>query len=126
MISKDSLTKVFIQQAGLPVNEVNLKFYKRKWWNSVREKDDASFRLTQEGYEFLTETLNLNKYTIKFENRIQKSPTILLYLNRHINCPFFLEETQITVFSEKMATELALFASDINKYGLSKILKNKK
>lgn len=119
MISRDKLTKIFLAQWNVSTDDVNVKFYSRKWWMSNRSK---SFRLSDDGYNFLTKTLGIKAYTIPFTESIDKSPQTLVYLSRFIDSPFYLTNNSITVFSEMKSFELHLFSDDIRKYGIIKSL----
>ena len=46
----------------------------------------------------------------------------MVYLSRFIDCPYFLTNNNITVFSEIKSFELHLFSDDIRKYGIIKSL----
>lgn len=119
MPSRDELTKVFLNQWNVSADEVNLKFYSRRWWHSCRVKN-PSYRLSDEGYQFLLDTLKLSAYTVPFTESIERSPQTMIFLSRYINCPYYLTHQSITVFSEIKSFELHLFSDDIRKYGLLK------
>ncbi len=123
MIDRDNITRVFLQNWGKSSDEANIQFYSRKWWVSYRNK---SFRLTLEGLEFLTKTLDIRSYVIPFTESIDKSPQTMIYLARFIDSPFYLTNTNITVFSEIKSFELILFSDDIRKYGIIKSLNHRK
>ena len=57
MIDRNSLTKIFLQQWGKSIDDANVELYNRKWWQSNRVNKPNAFRLSDEGYEFLTVTL---------------------------------------------------------------------
>ena len=99
----------------------NLLFYSRKWWFDNRRSSN-SYRLTSDGLDFLVSTLNLKTYKIPFTESIDKSPQTVVYLSRFIDCPYFLTNNNITVFSEIKSFELHLFSDDIRKYGIIKSL----
>jgi hypothetical protein len=117
--NRNDLTKIFLNQWNVSADEVNVKFYSRKWWHSFRTRD-PSYRLSEEGYKFLLDTLNLTAYTVPFNESIEKSPQTMIFLSRYINCPYYLTHQSITVFSEIKSFELHLFSDDIRKYGLLK------
>ena len=119
MPSRDDLTKIFLTQWNASADEVNVKFYSRKWWHSCRKRD-PSYRLSDEGYKFLLDTIGLTAYTVPFTESIERSPQTMIFLSRYINCPYYLTNQSITVFSEIKSFELHLFSDDIRKYGLIK------
>lgn len=121
MISREALTKIFLQQWGKSIDDANVSLFSRKWWQSKRAGKN-SYRLSDEGYEFLIKDLDLKEYEIPFTEPIELSPQTLIFLDRYIDCPYFLTNQSITVFSEKKSFELFLFSDDIRKFGLIKAI----
>jgi hypothetical protein len=122
MITRDTLTKIFLQQWGKSTDEVNMKLFSRKWWQSTRVNKQTAFRLSDEGYEFLIKELDLKEYEIPFTEPIELSPQTIVFLERYIDCPYYLTTQSITVFSERKSFELYLFSDDIRKFGLVKAM----
>jgi hypothetical protein len=122
MISRDILTKIFLQQWGKTIDETNVNMYSRTWWQSNRVGKDNAFRLSDKGYEFLVDELELKAYEIPFTEPIELSPQTIIFLERYIDCPYYLTNQSITVFSEKKSFELYLFSDDIRKFGLIKAM----
>ena len=112
MISKETYTKIFLTQAEYSVDSANVKLHLYKWWQSHRSKAEGGLRLSDEGMEFLTEALELKGYTIPFTDPI----------DLHMDCPYFLTNSAITVFSERKSFELYMFSDDIRRYGLVKAM----
>jgi hypothetical protein len=122
MITRDALTKIFLQQWGKSTDDVNMKLFSRKWWQSTRVNKQTAFRLSEEGYEFLIKELDLKEYEIPFTEPIELSPQTIVFLERYIDCPYYLTTQSITVFSERKSFELYLFSDDIRKFGLVKAM----
>jgi hypothetical protein len=96
--------------------------YSRTWWQSNRVNKQTAFRLSDKGYEFLISELELKDYEIPFTEPIELSPQTIIFLERYIDCPYYLTNQSITVFSEKKSFELYLFSDDIRKFGLIKAM----
>ena len=122
MIARDTLTKIFLAQWGKSIDETNVKLYSRKWWQSTRVGKQTAYRLSEYGFEFLTNELDLKSYEIPFTEPIELSPQTIVFLERYIDCPYFLTNQSITVFSERKSFELYLFSDDIRKFGLIKAM----
>jgi hypothetical protein len=122
MIDRDTLTKIFLQQWGKSTDDANLQLYSRKWWQSNRVNKKTAFRLSTEGLDFLTNSLDLKSYEIPFTESIELNPQTIIFLERYLDCPYYLTNHSITVFSEKKSFELYLFSDDIRKYGLIKAM----
>lgn len=122
MIDRDTLTKVFLQQWGKSTDDANVTMYSRTWWQSNRANKQTAFRLTDKGFEFLTEVLNVQMYEIPFTEPIELSPQTIIFLERYIDCPYYLTTQSISVFSERKSFELFLFSDDIRKFGLVKAM----
>lgn len=122
MITRDILTKIFLQQWGKSIDDANVSVYSRTWWQSNRVNKQDAFRLSDKGYEFLVGELKLQEYEIPFTEPIELSPQTIIFLERYIDCPYYLTNQSITVFSEKKSFELYLFSDDIRKFGLIKAM----
>lgn len=122
MIPRDTLTKIFLQQWGKSIDDTNVNMYSRTWWQSNRVGKENAFRLSDKGYEFLVGELGLQEYEIPFTEPIELSPQTIIFLERYIDCPYYLTNQSITVFSEKKSFELYLFSDDIRKFGLIKAM----
>jgi hypothetical protein len=122
MITRDVLTKIFLQQWGKSIDDTNVSMYSRTWWQSNRVNKQTAFRLSDKGYEFLVSELELKEYEIPFTEPIELSPQTIIFLERYIDCPYYLTNQSITVFSEKKSFELYLFSDDIRKFGLIKAM----
>jgi len=122
MIDRDTLTKIFLQQWGKSTDDANLNMYSRTWWQSNRINKQNAFRLSDKGFEFLTTELDLKGYEVPFTEPIELSPQTIIFLERYIDCPYYLTVESITVFSEKKSFELYLFSDDIRKFGLIKAM----
>jgi hypothetical protein len=121
-LPRDTLTKIFLQQWGKSTDDANLKLFGRKWWQSNRVGKDNAFRLTEDGFNFLTTELEIKFYDIPFTEPIELSPQTIVFLERYIDCPYYLTNKSITVFSERKSFELYLFSDDIRKFGLIKAM----
>jgi hypothetical protein len=122
MISRTALTKIFLQQWGKSIDSANVQLFGRKWWQSTRVGKENAFRLSEDGFEFLTTDLELKSYEIPFTESIELSPQTIIFLERYIDCPYYLTTESVTVFSEKKSFELMLFSDDIRKFGLIKAM----
>lgn len=125
MISKETYTKIFLQQWGKSMDDANAKLYQRKWFINNRTKEGGGLRLTLDGFDFLTDELELISYEVPFTEEIDLSPQTIIFLDRYIDCPYFLTNQSITVFSERKSFELYMFSDDIRKFGLVKAMKNR-
>lgn len=120
-IDRYALTRIFLKQSGKASNMLNVKYYERKWWKSVRTSKMASYRLSDEGLEYLIEEVKLIPYTINLKQRVSL-PQEFIFIDKYIDCPYHLSTDVLTVFAEKKAIELAFFADDIKRYGMIKAM----
>ena len=120
---KETYTKVFLKQANLAITEATLKEYMPLWWQNVRSKDQGGLRLTEEGFDFLIEKLDLRFYEVPYPKDKPITTQTIIFLDKFITCPYFLSKTSIFVTDEKKSLELHLFAGDLRKYGLVKAMK---
>ena len=120
---KETYTKIFLKQSGKSVNEVTLQQYYPIWWQNTRKKEAGGLRLTDEGYKFVTEDLELTTYEVPFPADFKPTTNTIIWLDQFIDCPYYMDKYGIYVTDEKKALELHLFSGDIRKYGLTKALK---
>ena len=121
--NKTTLTKIFLKQSNISLSDANVKLYTHKWWKNTRNKEVGGLRLTDEGYEFLTFDLELKFYQIVLPPDFRYTTQTVIHLDHFIDCPYYIQEHQIYVTDERKATELLLFAGDLEKYGLTKAMK---
>lgn len=122
MISKKALTKIFLSQWGKSTDDANVELYARKWWKSMRANNQTGYRLSDEGFDFLTDVLEIISYEIPFTETIELSPQTIIFLDKYLDCPYYITYKGITVFSEKRSFELYMFSDDIRKFGLIKAM----
>ena len=126
MISRDTYTKIFLTELGRSIDEANVKLHLHKWWQSKRTKVGGGLRLSDDGFEFLTDELQLKPYEIPFTDSIELSPQTIIFFDHYLDCPYYLTVQNLTVFSEKKSFELYMFSDDIRKYGLVKAMNARK
>lgn len=120
---KDTYTKIFLKQAGIAITDATVKEYFAVWWQNTRIKSEGGLRLTDEGFRFITEDLNLSIYDVPYPANFEITTQIIIFLDKFIDCPYYMGRKSISVTNEKKALELHLFSGDIRKYGLTKALK---
>ena len=120
---KETYTKIFLKQKDIAISHATLKEYMPVWWQNTRAKDAGGLRLTDVGYRFVKEELNLQTYEVPYPANFQITTQVLIFLDQFIDCPYYLTNRNISVTNEKKAVELHLFSGDIRKYGISKAMK---
>jgi hypothetical protein len=120
---KETYTKIFLKQSGKSANPTSIAQYYPVWWQNTRTKDEGGLRLTEEGFRFLTEDLDLAVYEVPLPRDFKPTTNTIIWLDKFIDCPYYLTTHSIYVTNEKKAVELHLFSGDIHKYGLTKALK---
>jgi len=116
---KDTYTKIFLNQLGKTSNDITVKEFFPLWWKNTRE--NGGLRLTDEGFDVLTE-IELATYEIPFPKDMPVTTQVIIFLDKFIDCPYYLTNRAIHVTSEKKAMELHLFSGDLRKYGLTKAM----
>lgn len=119
---KETYTKVFLKQSGKAVTEASIKEFMPLWWQNTRTKDTGGLRLTEEGFRYVVEELDLQTYEVPFPSDFNFTTNALIWLDKFIDCPYFVSKVGISVLNEKKALELHLFSGDIRKYGITKAL----
>lgn len=125
MLNKEDYTAAFLKAADKVPDQESIEKFSKIWWYNFRSKYEGGFRLTEEGFNFISEYCDLKSYRIDLPKDLTFTPQVLLWLDKFIQGPFYLTKHTITVFSEKVAFELYLFSGDVRKLGTSKAMAKK-
>lgn len=118
---KETYTKIFLKALGKSCGETTVKEHLSLWWMNTRDKDKSGLRLTEAGFDVVNE-IGLVTYDIPYPKEMPITAQVIIYLDKFIDCPYFLTKNSITVTNERKAVELTLFAGDVRKYGYSKAM----
>lgn len=125
MNNKTVYTKLFLKELGKSYNDVNVKESMALWWYNTREKAEGGLRLTEEGFDVINQ-IGLQTYDIPYPKDMPITTQIIIFLDKFIDCPYYLTNRSITVTNERKAIELGLFSGDLRKYGLTKAMSRQK
>lgn len=120
---KETYTKIFLKNADIAVTPASVTEHMSLWWQNTRTKESGGLRLTNAGMDFIREKLDISTYDIPFPRDFQLTTNTIIWLDKFIDCPYWLGNHGIVVTDEKKAVELHLFSGDVKKYGLTKALK---
>lgn len=123
---KENYTKIFLKNTNKSINEATVKQYITTWWQNTRSKDTGGLRLTESGYNFITEELELQTYQVPYPKDFNFTTNVIIWMDQFIDCPYYLGKQGIVVTNEKKAMELHLFSGDVRKYGLVKAMNRQK
>ena len=118
MNHKIEITKYVATQSGLDITEKNLRKLVSLWWQNPRKKNKGGLRLTDEGFARISSNIKFHK--VKFESPIEYTSQLVIQLDNFIDCPWYVTNRFIFVFSDKMAVQLVLFSGDIAKFSRAK------
>ena len=110
----------------MAISDVTLKQYLSEWWQNTRAKEQGGLRLTNAGFEFVRNELDLATYDVPFPKDFEMTTNTIIWLDQFITCPYYLFKNSIVVLDERKAMELHLFSGDIKKYGLTKAMNRHK
>lgn len=119
---KDTYTRVFLQAADIEPTLEKIKEYKSIWWWNFRDKSEGGLRMTEQALNFIEEYAKIKTYKIEFPKEFSFTPQVLVWLDKFIDSPFYINKKYIVVMKEKAAFELYLFSGDIRKLGHNKAL----
>lgn len=122
MDTKDTYTAIILKAAGIETTPENIKKFRPVWWWNVRTKENSGLRLTEAGINFITDKADIKVYSIELPKDFSITPQILVWLDKFIESPYFINKRTITVLKEKSAFEIYLFSGDIRKMGYNKAL----
>ena len=118
---KETYTKVFLKQLNKTVNSATVAEYMPIWWQNTREKTSGGLRLTELGFDVIN-TIDLATYEIPYPADMPITTQIIIFLDKFIDCPYYISKHSMFVTSERKAVELGLFSGDLRKYGLAKAM----
>jgi hypothetical protein len=125
MDTKLLLTKEFLKGSGLPDDEKSLEKYLWSWWVNPRLNGDRSLGLTTQGYEVISKDVGLKFYQIDLPDNTEITNQLIIWLDKFIDCPWYMTKRSIFVSREKVAVQLVLFSGDLQKCGKAKDRANK-
>ena len=121
-MNKKIYTKIFLRAAGIDPNLENIKKYSVVWWYNFRNKKQGGLRLTEPGIAFIQNETDIKFYKINFPDNFAFTPQVIIWLDKYIESPFYIDRKSITVLKEKAAFELYLLSGDVRKYGHNKAM----
>jgi hypothetical protein len=124
-MNKTTYTKVFLQQLGKGTDDATVKEYLPLWWQNTRSKENSGLRLTDAGLEMIHD-VGVKTYEIPYPKEMPVTTQVIIFLDKFIDCPYYITNKSITVTNEKKAVELALFSGDLRRYGITKTLSKTK
>ena len=81
---KEVYTKLFLKELGKSTNSLAVKEYMPIWWKNNRDKEEGGLRLTEEGFNVLTE-IDLATYDIPYPRDVPLSTQIIIHLDNFID-----------------------------------------
>lgn len=119
---KTEITEKVLNTLGVSSDPKTIKKIIPVWWQNPRTKDNGGLRLTERGFKSL-ENAGIKFYEIRIEEPLKFSNQLIIWIDRFIDCPFYLTSKSIFVTTEKMAIQLILYAGNIHKFTLVKAKK---
>lgn len=118
---KKAYTKIFLKEQGKSANELTIKEFLPLWWKNTRDKGEGGLRLTDAGLDIITQ-IDLATYDVPYPKDMPLTTQVIIFLDKFIDCPYYIGPRSIIVTNEKKAVELSLFSGDLRKYGLTKAM----
>jgi hypothetical protein len=122
---KDLYTKIFLKESDIDISDEVLQSYKTTWWFNLRSKNTGGLRLTVEGINFVKENSKIKTYEVELPEDVKHVPQLLIWLDKFIQSPYFIDKKKIIITDEKLAFELYLFSGDVRKMGLAKAVRSR-
>jgi len=121
MNQKIDITKYVLVEEGLPIDDRSTHRLLPKWWHNPRKKDTGGLRLTQEGFDKLSN--HIKAHRLEIEHPAFYTNQLIIWLDKFIDCPWYLTKNELYVFNEKVAVQMALFSGNIARYSAAKAKK---
>ena len=120
-MNKLTYTKLFLKELGKSYNDLAVTQHLPLWWYNTRQKEVGGLRLTDEGFDIINQ-IGIQTYDIPYPRDMPMTTQVIIFLDKFIDCPYYLTNRSITVTNERKAVELGLFSGDLRKYGLTKAM----
>ena len=88
-------------------------------WKNPKKKD-TGFALTDAGFDMFSDILELKFYQIDLPDTLSITNKVRIWLDKYVDCPFYISNRTLFVSREKVAVQLVLFSGDLHKFGLAK------
>lgn len=124
MNQKTEITKYVAGQFNLPTDEKSIRKLVPAWWFNPRIKETGGLRLTDEGFARLTAHIKAHK--VLLDEPVEYTNQLIIWLDKFINCPWYVTKKEIFVFNETTAIQLVLFSGNITRFSAAKAKKPKK
>lgn len=121
---KDSYTMAFLKEGQQELTEEKINESKKTWWYNQRSKTQTGLRLTDTGLKYVDD-VQIKKYEIEFQGSVKINSQLLIWLDRFLDCPYYIGKKSIIVTKERAALEMYLFSGDIQKFGYVRALSKK-
>ena len=112
MPDKQQLTQQLLNQ--LPADDrPSFEWALKSWWQDLR--DDGGLRLSISGYDVF-KFLSIEQYEFDFTKVL--SPSLLMTLNRKLDCPYYLKAgktPKLIIFGSQQAIMYAMYG-DLEKF----------
>ena len=113
---KETYTKIFLRAANKTINETAIKEYHPIWWKNTRAKDSGGLRLTDEGFRFITEDIELTTYDVPYPAEFDLTTNVVIWMDNFIDCPYYLGRHGIVVTNEQTnPVDVLLYMYSLNK-----------
>ena len=115
---KVDITRYAAGQSGWPTDDKNIKKLVPIVWCSTRKKIKGGLRLTDEGFELLSKTITFHR--IRFDSEVDYTSQLLIRLDNYIDCPWYINRSEMYVTDDHLAIQLVLFSGNIAKFTSAK------
>ena len=97
---KETYTKIFLKQSDIAVSDANVKQYMSDWWQNTRGKTDGGLRLTEEGFDFLHDNLEIQMYEIPFPRDFKFTTQTYIFLEQFIMHKTQMKQTKFLIIEQ--------------------------
>ena len=77
---KETYTKIFLKELGQSTSDNAVKEYMPLWWKNTREKNNSGLRLTELGFDVLTQ-IDLATYEIPYPKDMPLTTQVIIFLD---------------------------------------------
>lgn len=116
---KEIYTKAILEEKDMEVNDASIREHLQKWWVNTRNRGKAGLRLSDDGLAAV-DSVKIELFHIDYPPSMKMTPQVILFLDKFLDCPYFLKKDGIIVLDSQRAIELTLYSGDVHFYGETK------
>ena len=113
---KQVYTLAVLSEMDKDISTESVQKHLKLWWMNRRDRGKKGLRLTNEGLEAM-HLAGISVYEVEYPPEMMMTPQTMLFLDKFLDCPYYLKDHSIVVLDAKRAVELIMYSGNVKKFG---------